>query len=127
MSSSGIQQSNFRRYSRLILVLFVISWINLVVQAPVHAAMKQQAAFLGDMTHCHCPDTLCDTVLNLENQSAEVVHLTLDEIPAFQLAFTQSVIDPLKSTLGVLDTKYLKYIADINRPPPLTITRILLI
>ena len=126
MSSSGVQQSNIRRYSRWVLVLFAISWINLVVQAPAHAAMKQQAV-LGDMAQCHCPDTLCDTVLNLEDQATEVVHLALDEIPGFQLAFTITVVNPLQQALTRLDIKHLKFAFEASRPPPLDITSILLI
>ena len=129
MAFSGIQQENIRRYSRWVLVLFVISWVNLVIQAPAHAAMKQQTALSShaDMSHCHCPDSLCDTVLNLEDQSAEILHLTMDEMPGFQLAFIVSIVDTLQQTLTRLDIKYLKSSFDANRPPPLDLTRILLI
>lgn len=129
MPFSGIQQSNIKRYGRWILALFLVSWLNLIIQAPAHAAMKQQVALSSptDVSHCHCPDTLCDTVLNLENQSSEVVHLILDEMPGFQLAFNILVVDQLQQSLTRLDIKHLKFVFEASRPPPLDITRILLI
>ena len=110
-------------------MLFVISWINLVVQAPVHAAMKQQAALSdhSSMMNCHCPETLCDTVLNLENQSTEVVHLTFEAIADFQIAYFSLIVNPHHQTMTSLDIKYLMSIFETNRPPPLVTTRILLI
>lgn len=128
MHSIGIQQKNIRRYSRYILVLFVISWINLIIQAPVHAAMKQQAALSGHMNmDCHCPETLCDTVLNLEAQSSDVIHIVLDNEPGFNLAYTVFVFNAHQLSIPFSNIKNIRFSFEAGRPPPLEITRILLI
>lgn len=60
------------RIARLLLALFAMAWLNLIVQAPVHAAMKQSGHI-----PCHCDITLCDTVLNMEDQADNGVSGTL--------------------------------------------------
>lgn len=129
MSSTGTQQAKIRRYSRWILLLFVVSWINLIVQAPVHAAMKQEVALSSHagMVNCHCDATLCDTVLALEDQSSDIVHFAVDEAPGFQVAFVMPVVNPILKTAVLQDIKHLCSIFKTSRPPPLDITRILLI
>jgi hypothetical protein len=57
-------QRHQARIARILLALFAMAWLNLIVQAPVHAAMKQSGHI-----PCHCDVTLCDTVLNMEDQS----------------------------------------------------------
>ena len=129
MSYLGIQQSAIRRYSRLILVLFVISWINLVIQAPVHASMKQQAAALVEqgIMPCHCPTTLCDTVLNLEDQSSEAVHFISDSVADFQIAYVLSVFNHYQQSITPFEMRRLATSSETFHPPPLEVTRILLI
>lgn len=115
------QQQHFKRYSRYVLLLFVISWLNLIIQAPVHAGMKQQAALSSqmNMANCHCPQTLCDTVLNLEEQSTDAVHIIMDNHLAFQLAFSIVMANPYQQSLIRSDLKYLRFAYDTSRPPPL--------
>jgi len=62
-----------KRYARFILALFVLSVLNLSVQVPAHAAMKMQmqSSDMKEMSDCHCPPALCDSVLALENQSVD--------------------------------------------------------
>ena len=128
MTFSGIQQMNIRRYSRWVLVLFVVSWVNLIVQAPVHAAMKQQATMNShmDMTHCHeCPDTLCDRVLNLQKISTDVIYPMLEDVPDYQLAFVLFSSVPHKPIVSRLYIQHLNFMFESGRSPPLDITRIL--
>jgi hypothetical protein len=129
MAFSGVQQTNIKRYSRWVLVLFVISWVNLVIQAPVHAGMKQQSVLSshGAMANCHCPERLCDTVLNLENQSSEVIHFVLDTAPDFQIAYISSIFSPYQQGVTSLHVRQWMSVFEVIRPPPLDITRILLI
>lgn len=73
----SIHQINVtKRFTRIILVMFVMSVINLSVQVPAHAAMQMSAqmAQTMDMDHeammdCHCPPALCDSVLAVDDQS----------------------------------------------------------
>lgn len=129
MSFSGIKQTNIKRYSRWVLLLFVASWTNLIVQAPLHTDMKVQIALSShmDTVHCNCSESLCDTVLNLEQQSADVVHLIFDGMYGFQLAFSLSIANPHQQTIILQDIKYRMMAFEENRPPPLDITSILLI
>lgn len=129
MQFNGIQQTKIRKYARRILFLFVMSWVNMIVQVPVHAAMMQplSSADHAAMEHCVCPEVLCDTVLNLEHQSSGVVHVMLDEAIDFQPAFIVTVADYQPLPLTRMAMKYLNSGFDDHRPPPLNITRILLI
>lgn len=80
MNFSMYQISFTKRVSRLILLLFVLSVINLSAQVPAHAAMQMSVQIIQtmdmdmDMDHeammdCHCPPVLCDSVLAVDNQS----------------------------------------------------------
>ena len=67
--------SAIRRYARFILAFFVLSVLNMSIQVPVHAAMKMQmqmqSSDMQEMSDCHCPPALCDSVLALDNQSVD--------------------------------------------------------
>ena len=127
MSFSGIQQFQLKRYSRWVLVLFVLSWINLIIQAPVHAGMKQEMALSQDMMSCHCPQVLCDTVLSLEDQSDDIVHFALPAISDVQIAFVTKLVDEPKQISSEIQI----ILADLHfretSSPPLQQTSILLI
>ena len=127
MTFSGIQPNNIKQYSRWVLLLFVVSWINLVVQAPAHAAMKQQAALSSHANMAHCPETLCDMVLNLEALSSGAVHVLLDEPADFQISFITRISDTQKQTSSRQAVRYLIFNFENNRPPPLEISSTLLI
>lgn len=107
-------------------MLFVLSWVNLAIQAPVHAGMKQ-AMMLADYPPCHCPETFCDLVLDIEDQSDDVVHFVSPTFEQAQFIFIAPVIDTLsvervRIHIHGIDTVF----KDIS-PPPLEVTGILLI
>ncbi|MCW9046589.1 MAG: hypothetical protein OQK46_00810 [Gammaproteobacteria bacterium] len=59
----------------------MLSVLNISVQVPAHAAMKvkmQQSNMMQEISDCHCPPALCDSVLALDNQSNALV-----SIPSF--------------------------------------------
>jgi len=64
-----------KRYARIILAMFVVSVLNVSMQLPVHAAMKMQMqqSDMQQMSDCHCPPTICDSVLALDDQSVDGV------------------------------------------------------
>lgn len=66
-----------KRIARFILSIFVLSVLNLSMQAPAHAVMKiqMQQPDMQEMTDCHCPPALCDSVLALDKQSVDGVGL----------------------------------------------------
>jgi len=127
MSFAAIQQSQLKRYSRWVLVLFVLSWINLVIQAPVHAGMKQEMALSQTMMNCHCPQNLCDTVLSLEDQSDDIVHLALPVISDVQIAFVVPLMDELGQRSSAIHIALANHLFRDTSPPPLQKTSILLI
>jgi hypothetical protein len=127
MSPRGIYPYQLKRYSRWVLVLFVLSWVNLVIQAPVHAGMKQEMALSQGMMSCHCPETLCDTVLSLEDQSGNLVHSVLPEVSDIQIAFVvQHINEPQKLSSAIHILQANLQFRDTS-PPPLQQTSILLI
>jgi hypothetical protein len=88
-------QYSLKRYTRLVLVLFVLSVINMSMQIPAHAAMQVDMPVMDmtnaviehsnmtnvDMQNCECPPAVCDTVdaqqnqLNLSSSSAILIDL----------------------------------------------------
>jgi hypothetical protein len=107
------------RIARVLLALFVMAWVNLVFQAPLHAAMKMS----HDMP-CHCTHTLCDTVLGMQDQADDglsgVVPAMADVSVLFQLV-------PVLVQSAHLGQQYqhaqLTFLQ--TSPPPLTRTGIL--
>ena len=51
----------------------MLSVLNISVQIPAHAAMKMQMQLSDtqEMSDCHCPPALCDSVLALDSQSVD--------------------------------------------------------
>ncbi len=62
-----------KRYARFILALFVLSVLNISMQAPAHAMMKMQMqkSVMQAVPQCHCPPVICDSVLALDHQSSD--------------------------------------------------------
>lgn len=108
--------------ARWLLALFVIAWVNIIVQAPVHAAMKQS----NDMP-CHCDTTLCDTVLAMEEQSDDGLGFVFADSLIYQVAFVATFNTDAVETEVV--TQFHKTTLDFRQhnPPPLLLNTILLI
>ena len=120
MSLSG--NNNIRRIARWLLAAFVVAWVNIIVQAPVHAAMKQS----NDMP-CHCDTSLCDTVLSMEEKADDGLGFTTPVIHDFPLAFVAAIfIDNLQS-LSAIHLHELAQDFREHHPPPLLLNTILLI
>lgn len=116
------RQRDIRRIARWALVLFVMAWVNLVVQAPVHAAMKQDKSM-----PCHCAPTLCDTVLSMEQQADDALGFNLLDLTGFQVAFVS--LTPIEPVDRVADLQFHRALLDFRqyRPPPLLFKTTLLI
>mgnify|MGYP006921587231 FL=1 len=93
LMTSTFRPADIRTIARWALALFVMAWLNLAIQAPVHAAMKQT-----NPMPCHCDPVLCDTVLQLEQQSDDRVSSMALDFSGFQIAFvTLTQTDAVKS------------------------------
>ena len=115
-------QARIRTIARWALVLFVMAWINLVVQAPVHAAMKQDSAM-----PCHCDVTLCDTILSLEQQADDGLSFASMDLAGFHIAFVS--ITSVEPVATVADIQFQRASLDFRQysPPPLLLKTTLLI
>lgn len=117
-----------KRYARFILAIFVLSVLNLSVQLPAHAAMKaqMQQSNMLEMSDCHCPPAICDSVLALDNQSFNGIV----SLPDFT---NRSVVllEMLDQNSGQLNRKQYSETLFLNvsqvSPPPLLIKTLLLI
>lgn len=123
MNLSAINNSRLQTIARWMLLLFVLAWANLAIQAPVHAAMKQNHE---DMS-CHCQPKLCDTVLSMEQQSDEALSVLLSISLDFKVAYVfPAEIQPvagLPSLRWQLQTHQYRQ----TSPPPLLLKTVLLI
>ncbi len=123
MNISALTNSRIQSIARWMLFLFVLAWVNLAIQAPVHAAMKQNHK---DMP-CHCKPDLCDTVLSMEQQSDEGLSALLSFTVDFKVAFV-SLLD----IQPVLELTSLRWQLQSHQyrqtsPPPLLLKTVLLI
>jgi len=126
-----------KRLGAWVLVMFVVSWVNLSIQKPAHAAMQQnmqnQSAQMMamadmDMSQCHCPPALCESVLSVEDQSTDgsVSSLSLLNLLAFQPLMV-SIVDDQHQSQGVIRLQYLNRQYHQTSPPPISRTSTLLI
>lgn len=131
MLSAYFTQRQLKRFSRFFVVLFVMSWMNIAFQLPVHAAMMQEKAQMSQMNmqgmNCHCPPAICDVILASDNQSFDGVSF----INLAALEFNSLYIDTIVSDdLSVL-TGHELHESDLvfrqHNPPPLFLNTILLI
>ena len=133
-----------KSYTRLVLALFVVAVINMSFQIPAHAVMKlkmqkmsasmhmshssdEMNAEMGDMSNCHCPPAICDSVLAVETQSAD----GLASIQWLEARSPARLIETLDLNKGQLN-QYQHYSrnqlnAAQSAPPPLLIKTLLLI
>ena len=107
------------RIARVLLALFVLAWVNLVFQAPLHAAMKMN----HDMP-CHCTHDLCDTVLGMQDQADDGLSAV---VPAMADMPMLSQLIPVAVQSAHMGQQYrhaqLAFLQ--NSPPPLSRTGIL--
>ncbi|MDH5764484.1 MAG: hypothetical protein OEZ38_00600 [Gammaproteobacteria bacterium] len=76
MSLFTYTNSQLKRRSRLLVIVFVVTWINMAFQMPVHGAMMQQQSVAEQMSmDCHCPPAVCDVVLAGDNQSLDGIKI----------------------------------------------------
>ena len=129
MHPINYSQKRIRHITRWLLVVFVLSWLNLAFQAPVHASMMQsrQMSSQMDMVDCHCPPAVCDSVVSLDSQSVDGVYVS-NLIPLdFQLAY----VLPVGLDIVHQHEQHYFSLADVfsrsYSPPPLALTGILLI
>ena len=123
-------QSRFRRICRGLLFVFIVSWLNLVFQAPVHAAMKldRMLAEQAGIMQCHCPPPICDTVLSsVDDQSVSGIHTLNPALWTFHAVAINTFIDnPIIINTSphhsVLNHNYRQ-----TSPPPLLLKTVLLI
>lgn len=136
----GLNKQNLiKRYARLLLALFVMSVLNISMQMPAHAAMQMSMeqmnsdmnhSMMGemdDMSSCHCPPVLCDSVLAIDNQSNDGLQLFESHVEKN----THSVIEMLDPNQGQLNLFQRYTITELNAnqfsAPPLLIKTLLLI
>ncbi|MFW2372707.1 MAG: hypothetical protein ACN4GM_06255 [Gammaproteobacteria bacterium] len=123
MNLSAISNNHMQAIARWMLVLFVLAWVNLAIQAPVHAAMKQNQ----QDTSCHCQPKLCDTVLSMEQQSDEALSTLLSMSLDFKVAFIAQIdIQPVTDLIS-LRWQFQTHQYRQTSPPPLLLKTVLLI
>ncbi len=117
-----LRRTDIRTIARWALALFVMAWLNLAIQAPVHAAMKQTI-----QTCCHCDTTLCDTVLAMAEKADDALGFAGLDLQGFQIAFvTLSRVD---AQIGRPDPRFDRFDLHVRQlvPPPLLLKTTLLI
>ena len=109
----------------MVLVLFAFSWINLVVQAPVHASMKQDMTLSQEVMDCYWTQALCSAVLSLEDQANDIVHLALPVLNDTHIAFVIYIQDEAKQVASDIQFAFVDLNFRESQPPPLSLTTIL--
>lgn len=93
---------NVKQYAKLVLALFVLSVINMAIQVPVHAAMKQEMVVSHQMTNmpadnmheCDCPPTLCASISALDDQRLETLQsVSVDYLINFYVVYVSHIED----------------------------------
>ena len=128
MFSTTFTQNQLKRFSRWLVLVFVLSWLNMAFQLPVHAAMMQMPVTQMDMSgmDCHCPPAVCDTVLASDNQSVEGVKIISSASLGFNSYFV-SIIDINLATLLNLNLIQSDRVVRETSPPPILLNTTLLI
>ena len=123
MNLLAINNNRLQTIARWMLLLFVLAWVNLAIQAPVHAAMKQNQK---DMP-CHCQPKLCDTVLSMEQQSDEALSALLAISLDFKVAYVFQIDTQPVAGLTSLHWQLQTHQYRQTSPPPLLLKTVLLI
>ena len=123
-------RDNIRHTTRWLLFVFVVSWINLAFQAPVHAAMKldRMLADQAGMMKCHCPPPICDTVLSYaDDQSVNGIQYINPDLLSFN-GVVIGIIDNHNLLISFNhDFSHLELQYRATSPPPLLLKTVLLI
>jgi len=140
MAFKGIQQIKVRHYARGLLILFVLSWMNLSFQLPVHATMMQSPAMdhemmaHGPMAHdpmamedCSCPPVLCDAILATDNRANNGLIQGIDQPAASSLSLFTTYSDTVEQQQVLSIFSRSDLFAQQTGFPPLLQTIILLI
>ena len=122
MHKFPIHPKQLRTIARWALVVFVMAWVNLVIQAPLHAAMKHN----NDLP-CGCDVSLCDTVLSMEERSDDGLISILPVMADFQVAFVSLVPGEFKQALVQHQFDHAALLYAQYSPPPLLLNTILII
>lgn len=115
-----------KRNASFLLALFVLSVLNISIQIPSHAAMKMQMqqSEMQEMSDCHCPPAICDSVLALDNQLFDNVV----SISSYNHRYT-GLYETLEQNPGMLNQKQHieKLFLNVSQaaPPPLLIKTLL--
>lgn len=124
------QRGKIKHATRLLLFVFLVSWINLAFQAPVHAAMKLDRMLADQMgaMSCHCPPPICDTVLSYaDDQAIDGVQYINPDL----LSFNGMVIGVVDNHSAILNSNrnftFFELRFRITSPPPLLLKTVLLI
>ena len=132
MQLIGLRQKQFRRITRVVLFAFVVSWVNMIFQMPVHAAMMQSQSQVktghhADMKNCHCPPPLCETVISVEDQSISGLNISHTDVIDFQVVYVQITSESGQQLLSDLRLDLAEFLYREHSPPPLQLTTTLLI
>lgn len=120
MTFNGFSQARIRRIGRVLLAVFMLSWLNLAFQVPVHAAMVESQSLSPEMVmNCHCPPSLNETVLSAENQSLDGVQLISLSLLAFQAVFSDTIDSSLVDHQLMQKALHTDQTFRDTRPPPL--------
>ncbi len=128
MQYSTHKPALIKQYARFVLVLFVFSLLNILLQAPAHAGMKMhmQGLTVFDTSDCYCPPVVCDSVLSVDSQTLDgAVSIAAKDGALY------SLIEVLDQNSGQLNqsqhTKRLFLNVSQAEPPALLINTLLLI
>lgn len=126
-------QKQLQRYSRWLVIVFTVSWVNLAFQLPAHAAMMQmpvQSTTMQmdmDSMDCECPPSICDLVLATDNQSIDGVNFINLASLDFNVIY---VSDVSNDSLSLISNHHLLHSDMVFRdtsPPPILFNTVLLI
>lgn len=128
MTFNGFSQARIRRIGRVLVAVFMLSWLNLAFQVPVHAAMTEsQSLSQESVMNCHCPPSLNEAVLSAENQSLDGVQLISLNLLTFQAVFSDTIDTSLVEHQLMQKALHSDLAFRDTRPPPLLLNTRLLI
>jgi len=110
---------NKTRIACVVLVLFLMAWVNLIFQAPVHAAMMSSSEI-----PCQCDLGLCNALLGMHDQSDDGLTTV---VPAMAILAMVVQIQPVISQSSNVSqhVQRVQLVFQQSNPPPLRLTGIL--
>lgn len=123
--------SRLKRLSRWLLMLFVLSWLNLAFQVPVHASMMQEKTRMSQMDmdgmNCHCPPAICDVILASDNVSFDSMNLVSLADLTFNAVYIFSIQQDDLSFISNHNFHDYDISFRLHSPPPISLNTTLLI